>query len=85
MCQVVTYSSMLQTPIIIFSALRFDNPSTRVERRNQNILAPISEIFNRFIRNCQKVYTIDTSGCLDEMLVLFRGRAKFKMFMPKKP
>lgn len=70
---------------VILSALRFDDPETRLERKNRDILAPISQIFNAFISNCQKVYTIGFCACVDEMLVSFRGRAKFKMYMPKKP
>jgi hypothetical protein len=36
---------------IFLSTLRIDDPETRIERRNQDILTPISEIFNAFIRN----------------------------------
>jgi hypothetical protein len=70
---------------IILSTLRIDDPETRIERRNQDILTRISEIFNAFIRNCQNVYTIGFCACVDEMLVSFRGRSKFKMYMPQKP
>jgi hypothetical protein len=70
---------------IILSTLRIDDPETRVERRNQDILTPISEICNAFIRNCQNVYTIGFCACVGEMLVSFRGRSKFKMYMPQKP
>lgn len=70
---------------IILTCLRFDDPETRAERKKEDPLGPISEIFNDFIKDCQSVYAIGTGVCVDEMLVSFRGRSKFKMYMPAKP
>ncbi|KAG5873410.1 hypothetical protein JTB14_032714 [Gonioctena quinquepunctata] len=70
---------------IILSALRFDNPENRDERIKQEPLAAISFIFNSFINNSQSVYGMGQSATIDEMLVSFRGRVRFKMYMPKKP
>ncbi|CAH1995715.1 unnamed protein product [Acanthoscelides obtectus] len=70
---------------IILVCLRFDDPETRLERKKNDTLAPISDIFNAFIKNCQSAYTLGTNMCIDEMLVSFRGRSKFKMYMPAKP
>lgn len=69
----------------LLSALRFDNPETRADRKRQDIIAAISQIFNKFIENCQNVYGMGDSMTVDEMLVSFRGRTHFKMYMPNKP
>ncbi|GBP31077.1 hypothetical protein EVAR_77372_1 [Eumeta japonica] len=66
-------------------AIRFDDAETRAQRRETDISAPIAKLFSSFIQNCQKVYSIGTCACIDEMLVAFRGRCRFRMFMPKKP
>lgn len=65
--------------------LRFDNPADRIERRREDPAAPVSEIFNMFVQNCQDVYSVSVSTCIDEMLIQFRGRCKFKVYMPNKP
>lgn len=70
---------------ILMKAIRFDDAGTRTQRRETDISAPIAELFSSFIQNCQKVYSIGTCACIDEMLVAFRGRCRFRMFMPKKP
>ncbi|GBP23585.1 PiggyBac transposable element-derived protein 4 [Eumeta japonica] len=70
---------------ILMKAIRFDDAETRAQRRETDISAPIAELFSSFIQNCQKVYSIGTCACIDEMLVAFRGRCRFRMFMPKKP
>jgi hypothetical protein len=69
----------------LLSVLRFDNADTRKERQKDDPTAPISFLFNRFVSNCQKVYTIGTCATIDEMLVSFRGRCKFRMYIPNKP
>lgn len=66
-------------------ALRFDNPVERAERRKTDPLAPISEIFNKFVPNCQRIYTPGANMTIDEMLISFRGRCKYKMYIPNKP
>jgi hypothetical protein len=70
---------------ILLKALRFDAAESRPLRRENNPASPISALFDSFIERCQAVYTIGTCACIDEMLLAFRGRCKFKMYMPKKP
>lgn len=65
--------------------LRFDNPQDRVERRKNDPTAPISHIFEAFITNCQNAYSVGQTVCVDEMLVSFRGKCRFRMYMPNKP
>lgn len=66
-------------------ALRFDDSSTRSERREKDPAAAITNIFNIFISNCQEVYSIGAHACVDETLIPFRGRCPFRMYMPNKP
>lgn len=65
--------------------LRFDDKQTREERARDDPCAAISEIFYEFIEHCQRLYCIGDNRCIDEMLVPFRGRCKFKVYMPNKP
>lgn len=69
----------------ILCCLRFDNNSDRQQRILNDPLAAVSDLFNKFIENCRKSNSIGTHACIDEMLVPFRGRCKFKMYIPKKP
>ncbi|XP_049306181.1 uncharacterized protein LOC125776692 isoform X2 [Bactrocera dorsalis] len=65
----------------ILSCLRFDNSLDRKERLSNDPTAAISELFNKIIENCKTNYSIGTHACIDEMLVPFRGRCKFKVYM----
>ncbi|XP_035220849.1 piggyBac transposable element-derived protein 4-like [Stegodyphus dumicola] len=69
----------------LLSNLRFDNPDDKEERKKSDPAALISEVMNLFIYNSQKAYTLGTCVCIDEMLVGFRGKCRFKMYMPQKP
>lgn len=68
----------------LLNCLRFDDASTRDERRSTDKAAPISQLFYKLIQNCKEVCSIGSYACIDEMLVAFRGRCRFKMYMPKK-
>jgi hypothetical protein len=59
---------------VLLNCLRFDNKMTRKERLKDSPLAHIEEIFNFFFENCQRVFTIGTCACIDEILVGCRGR-----------
>lgn len=69
----------------ILMCLRFDNSLDREERKQNDKLAAISKIFNIFVNNCQMLYTIGECATIDEMLIAFRGRSYFVLYMPKKP
>lgn len=47
--------------------------------------ASISDIFSKFVSNSQAVYCPSGLVTIDEMLVPFRGRCPFRVYMPKKP
>lgn len=48
-------------------------------------IAPVRGFFESFVRNCQSSYCIGEYATLDEMLWAFRGRCRFRMYIPKKP
>lgn len=70
---------------VLLSCLRFDDAQTRVQRKATDKAAPISEIFTKVIENSQKTYSISDNATIDEVLISFRGRCSFRMYMPKKP
>ena len=71
--------------LFLLSALRFDNAEDRDERKKEDPTAAISKIFKRFIENSQDCISLGTNVTIDEMLVPFRGRCSFIVYMPKKP
>lgn len=70
---------------ILTSCIRFDDKETRVQRKKENKAAAISELFSQFISNSQENYSVSSCVTVDEMLVPFRGRCSFRVYMPKKP
>ena len=76
----------LQRFLLLLCAERFDDAGTRDERiAAGETAAPISEIFQKFIKNCKENYTCSEYVTVDEMLVPFRGRCKFRMYIKSKP
>lgn len=69
----------------LLCCLRFDDEVTRIERLKENKLAAISEIYNDFVQNSKNCYSPGEFLTIDEMLVPFRGRCKFRMYIPSKP
>lgn len=69
----------------LINCLRFDDLTTRQDRLKKNPLAPISDFFDKFIANSERQYSPGAYLCIDEMLVPFRGRCKFIIYMPQKP
>lgn len=71
--------------VFIINHLRFDDSSTREERQSLDKLAPFRKLFEDFIANCQSNYTPFENLTIDEELVAFRGRCKFRQYLPSKP
>lgn len=71
--------------LILLACLRFDNPEDREQRKEKDPAAAISWIFNELVKNSQLSYSLGELTCIDEMLVGFRGRCKFRIYMPNKP
>lgn len=65
--------------------LNFDDKTTRQDRRLTDKLAPIRELFDIFVENCKKHFTMSQFVTVDEMLVGFRGRCSFRQYIPSKP
>lgn len=81
------YRATISEPRFRFfiNCLRFDNTETRATRMATNRFAPISEIWEMFIENCKTKYVPGLNITIDEQLIGFRGRCKFRMFIPSKP
>lgn len=69
----------------LLNCLRFDDKSTRQERREFDKFAPVREIWDIFMRQCRSNYTPFEHVTVDEQLLGFRGRCPFKMYIPSKP
>lgn len=65
--------------------IRFDDKNTRLQRQNQDKLAPIREVFDAFNSNLCKYFCISELTTVDEMLAAFRGKCGFRVYMPNKP
>lgn len=70
---------------ILLLCLRFDNPEDREERKRTDPSCITTEIINSFNKNSQANYSIGANATIDEMLLAFRGRCSFKMYIPSKP
>lgn len=71
--------------LFILRVLRFDDITTREQRRKLDKLAPIRSILDALNENCKKTYCISEYMTIDEMLVPFRGRCNFIQYIPSKP
>ncbi|CAG5058124.1 unnamed protein product [Parnassius apollo] len=67
------------------NCLHFDDRSTREERQQNDRLAPIRNIFDHIVKVFSEVYSPSDCCTLDKMLLGFRGRCIFKMYIPSKP
>ena len=76
----------LERFLFLLIAVRFDDSAERQQRKESgDRTAPISEIFEMFIANCKANYTPSEFLTVDEMLVGFRGRCLFRMYIKSKP
>lgn len=75
----------LQRFTMIMRFLRFDDRTTRIERRERDKFAPIREIWEIFMQHCRQYYQPGQYCTVDEQLVGFRGRCPFRVYMPDKP
>lgn len=65
--------------------LRFDDKDTREQRRARDKLAPIREVWDKWVFLLPMMYIPGANIIVDERLVRFRGRCAFKQFIPSKP
>ncbi|XP_022913435.1 piggyBac transposable element-derived protein 4-like [Onthophagus taurus] len=71
--------------LFLMRNVRFDNKETREQRKEIDKLAPIRQIFDNFVVNCQSAYSPFHCVTIDEKLEGFRGRCSFKQYIPSKP
>ena len=69
----------------LLRALRFDDKSTRGERKAKDKFAPIREIWTDFESALRKYYSPGPNITVDEQLMPFRGRCGFLQYLPSKP
>lgn len=69
----------------LINCLRFDDKTTRDERKRNDKFAPVRDLWNEFIKNCENNYTPGAYVTIDEQLLSFRGRCPFKIYIPNKP
>ena len=70
---------------VILRFLRFDDPSTRVERTFQDKLAPIRYVFDSINSSLTNTYLPGKWLCVDEHMAGYRGRCPIKQYLPSKP
>ena len=69
----------------LLALMRFDDKSTRAQRRATDKLAPIRDVWQRFLKKLEDNYTPGANITSDEQLVPFRGRCPFIQYIPSKP
>lgn len=65
--------------------MRFDDITTREERKSIDKLARIRDLFDAFVQRCQNCYVVREFVTVDEMLESFCGRCSFRQYMRSKP
>lgn len=70
---------------VLLEALRFDNVDTRIQRKDQDNLTPIRQVFDEFVNRRTECYEPSEFLAIDEMLPAFRGRCKFRQYVTSKP
>lgn len=75
----------LQRFRFLLRVIRFDDKQTRDERRATDKLAPIRDLFDHFVSNCEKGFHHSEFVTIDEMLPAFRGKCGFRQYIPSKP
>ncbi|UYV83115.1 hypothetical protein LAZ67_22002256 [Cordylochernes scorpioides] len=68
--------------LFLLLCIRFDNFKTRCK---EDRLSPIRDIFQTIIEKFQSCYTPAEYLTVDEMLVGFRAKCPFKIYIPSKP
>lgn len=70
---------------LISKYLRFDVTSTRQRRRQETKFAPMGAVYDMWEQRLSKPFIPYEYVTVDETLVAFRGRCRFKQYMPSKP
>ncbi|XP_040574628.1 piggyBac transposable element-derived protein 4-like [Lepeophtheirus salmonis] len=70
---------------ILSRVLRFDDRQTRNQRRQKDKLAPISEVWDKWVERLSYSYNPVPNVAVDERLVGLRGPCPFRQYIPSKP
>lgn len=70
---------------LIRGILRFDNVETRQARLMRDKLAAIRLLLDGFVDHSQRAYIPGASITVDEQLYPYRGRCRYRQYMPSKP
>ena len=65
--------------------LRFDDRATKSARQSTVNFAPIRAVFDLFNNRCRDNFVLTENVTVDETLRKFRGRCRFRVYMPQKP
>ena len=71
--------------LFLVYCLRFDDSTTRAQRRANDKLAPLRNIYNKCVAACEANYIPGTGCTVDESLHGFRGMCCLKQYRPNKP
>ncbi|KRZ09958.1 PiggyBac transposable element-derived protein 4 [Trichinella zimbabwensis] len=82
--EIFSSTMSLQRLRFLLRCLRFDDHATRSERKLQDKLAAIRMVFDRFVKNCTENYMHSPHVTIDEVLLSFKGRCPFRMYIPTK-
>ncbi|XP_034060484.1 piggyBac transposable element-derived protein 4-like isoform X1 [Gymnodraco acuticeps] len=67
------------------TTLRFDDKLMRPSRHREDKLAPIRSLWEKWTHRLPMLFNPGEDVCVDEQLVPFRGRCKFRQYIPSKP
>lgn len=56
---------------MLVRGIRFDDKTTRAQRKRQDNLAQIKTVFDQFVQKCEDAYSTSEYGTIDEMLEAF--------------
>lgn len=71
--------------LFLGTCLRFDDKTTRPQRKESDNMAAVRDIWDMFVANCRNLYTPFEYCTIDEQLMGFRGHCGFRIYMASKP
>ncbi|XP_028828087.1 piggyBac transposable element-derived protein 4-like [Denticeps clupeoides] len=69
----------------ISRSLRFDDHLSRPRRRDDDKLAAIRKIWDQWTDQLPRIFNPGANVCVDEQLVLYRGKCNFLQYIPNRP